>query len=242
MSVRIWPRLALSAALLSPLAALPTLAATGQATSDAVMRQTIEFSAEASQGAANDLGVATLYAESSGASAADLAGGINQRIARALELARGFASIKAQSGGVLTWPVYAKNAQGRIESWRMRSEIRVESRDLGALSELIGKLQSDLALSQVAMQPAPETRRKAIEAATVNAIRAFEQRAALIAETLGKPYRIAHMSISDSGFHPPMPVRMRAAPAMMVESAPAPLEGGESQLGVSISGRIELLD
>lgn len=254
MLVRIWPRLArkgthrkawgqaLSASLAAAMISFPA-AATAQLTSVNEARPSVEFSAEASQTAANDLGVATLYAESSGDNAAELALGVNQRMVKALAVAQAFASVKAQSGGVSTWPVYAKDGQGRIEAWRMRSEIRIESRDLGALSELIGKLQSDLALSQVVMQPAPETRRKALEEATVSAIRAFEQRAALIAQTLGKGYRIAHMSIGDSGFQPPMPMRMRAVTAgMLADSAPAPLEGGESQLGVSISGRIDLLE
>ena len=254
MLVRIWPRLArkgthrkawgqtLSASLAAVMISFPA-AATAQLTSANEAQPSVEFSAEASQTAANDLGVATLYAESSGDNAAELALGVNQRMVKALAVAHAFASVKARSGGVSTWPVYAKDGQGRIEAWRMRSEIRIESRDLGALSELIGKLQSDLALSQVVMQPAPETRRKALEEATVSAIRAFEQRAALIAQTLGKGYRIAHMSIGDSGFQPPMPMRMRAVTAgMLADSAPAPLEGGESQLGVSISGRIDLLE
>ena len=254
MLVRIWPRLArkgthrkawgqtLSASLAAVMISFPA-AATAQLTSANESRPSVEFSAEASQTAANDLGVATLYAESSGDNAAELALGVNQRMVKALAVAHAFASVKAQSGGVSTWPVYAKDGQGRIEAWRMRSEIRIESRDLGALSELIGKLQADLALSQVVMQPAPETRRKAVEEATVSAIRAFEQRAALIAHTLGKGYRIAHMSIGDSGFQPPMPIRMRAAPAgMLADSAPAPLEGGESQVSVHVSGRIELVD
>ncbi|MFT3758605.1 SIMPL domain-containing protein [Thauera sp.] len=240
MSLRLWPSILLGSALISPLAAPVALAAPEQ---DASRRQTIEFSANASQAAPNDLGIATLYVESNGKDAAALAKEINQRIAKALDLARGFASVKAQSGGVSTWPVYAKNGQGKIESWRMRSEIRIESRDLGALSELIGRLQSDLALSGVAIQPAPETRRKAEEEATVSAIQAFEQRAALIARTLGKQYRIVHMSIGDSGGLPPIRYRMQAS-AMMADAAhaPAPLEGGESELAVSINGRIELLD
>ena len=254
MLVRIWPRLArkgthrkawgqaLSASLAAAMISFPA-AATAQLTSVNEARPSVEFSAEASQTAANDLGVATLYAESSGDNAAELALGVNQRMVNALAVAHAFASVKTQSGGVSTWPVYAKDGQGRIEAWRMRSEIRIESRDLGALSELIGKLQADLALSQVVMQPAPETRRKAVEEATVSAIRAFEQRAALIAQTLGKGYRIAHMSIGDSGFQPPMPMRMRAVTAgMLADSAPAPLEGGESQIGVSVSGRIDLLE
>lgn len=244
MSLRFWRRTALNTAFASGLAAAVTVMPAQAATPDTPAtseRPTIDFSTEASLPAPNDLGVATLYAESSGRDATALANDINQRIGKALELARGFASVKAQSGGVSTWPVYGKEGQGRIESWRMRSEIRIESRDLPALSELIGKLQENLALSHVAMQPAPETRQKAEEEATVIAIRNFEQRAGLIAGTLGKRYRIAHLSIGAQGYQPPMPVRMKAASAMMAEAA-APLEGGESEVGVSISGRIELLD
>lgn len=239
---RIAPRFALVMALALPAMALPSFAASTPLTPGKDARPVVEFSVEASQSAPNDLGVARLYAEDSGSNATQLAADINQRIAKALELAGSFASVKPQSDGISTWPVYAKDGQGRITSWRMRAEIRIESQDLGALSELIGRLQSTLALSHVSMQPAPETRRKTIETATVSAIRAFEQRAALIAQTLGRRYRITQMTIGDSGFHPPMPVRMRAAPAMMADAAPAPLEGGESQLGVTISGRIELLD
>lgn len=244
MSLRFWRRTALNTAFASGLAAAVTVMPAQAATPDTPAtseRPTIDFSTEARLPAPNDLGVATLYAESSGRDAAALANDINKRIGKALELARGFASVKAQSGGVSTWPVYGKEGQGRIESWRMRSEIRIESRDLPALSELIGKLQENLALSHVAMQPAPATRQKAEEEATVIAIRNFEQRAGLIAGTLGKRYRIAHLSIGAQGYQPPMPVRMKAASTMMAEAA-APLEGGESEVGVSISGRIELLD
>ncbi len=204
--------------------------------------QTIELSSESSLPAANDLAVAVLYAEHSDASAAAVARTVNQRVAAALDTARGHADIKAQSGGASTWPVYEKDGQGRITAWRMRSEIRLESRNLAAMSELIGKLQTSLALAQVSMQPAPETRRKAADEATVAAIRAFEHRAALIAETFGKRYRIRHLAVGDTGLQPPPYPRLRAAPAMMAEAAPAPLEGGESQIGVNVSGRIELID
>jgi predicted secreted protein len=204
--------------------------------------QTIEFSTESSQPAPNDLAVAVLFAEHSAADAAAVARVVNQRIAAALASAREVAEVKAQSAGTSTWPVYEKDGQGRISAWRMRSEIRLESRNLAAMSALVGTLQTELALAQVSMQPAPETRRKAADEATVAAIRSFEQRAALIAATLGKRYRIRHLSIGDSGVQPPPYPRLRAAPAMMAEAAPAPLEGGESQIGVNVSGRIELID
>jgi predicted secreted protein len=201
---------------------------------------TVELSAEANQAAPNDLATAVLYAERNGPNPAAVAREVNRDIAAALEIARTRADIKVQSGNTSTWPVYAQDGKGRITAWRMRSEIQLESRNLATMSELVGELQSSLALAHISMQPAPETRRKAVDEATVGALRAFEQRAALIASALGKKHRIAHLAIGDSGFQPPMP-RMRAA-VMAAEVASAPLEGGESQVSVHVSGRIELAD
>ncbi|MDX9884761.1 SIMPL domain-containing protein [Thauera sp.] len=201
---------------------------------------TVELSAAASQSAPNDLATAVLYVERNGPNPAAVAREVNRDIAAALETARTRTDVKVQSGNTATWPVYAQDGKGRITAWRMRSEIQLESRNLAAMSELVGELQSSLALAQISMQPAPETRRKAVDEATVDALRAFEQRAALIAGALGKKHRIAHLAVGDSGFQPPMP-RMRAA-AMSAEVASAPLEGGESEVSVHVSGRIELLD
>ena len=177
----------------------------------------------------------------SGTSAAAVAREVNRDIAAALELARAQGAVKVQSGNVSTWPVYGKDGQGRITAWRMRSELRLESTDTAAMSELVGKLQQSLALAHLTMEPAPETRRKAVADVTVDALRAFETRAQLIADTLGRRYRIAHLAVGDHGLQPPPMPRMRAA-VMAAEAAPAPLEGGESRVSVHVSGRIELLD
>lgn len=201
---------------------------------------TIELSAEASKAAVNDLATAVLYVERNGPNPAAVAREVNREITAALDIARARSEIKVQSGNTSTWPVYAQDGKGRITGWRMRSEIELESRNLPAMSELVGELQSSLALAHINMQPAPETRRKAIDEATVDALQAFEQRAALIAGALGRKHRIAHLSVGHSGFQPPMP-RMRAAAAMAAEAS-APLEGGESQVSVHVSGRIELVD
>lgn len=230
------------AVLLAAALHLPAGAALAAPTANADRddERTVEFAVEASRPAPNDEAVATLYVEQSGADAAALATRVNRAIAAALDTARGHADIKVQSGNTSTWPVYDKNG-GKIEAWRMRSEIRLETRNVAALSELIGKLQGSLAVAQLSMQPSAETRRKATDEATVDAIRAFEQRAALISSSLGKRYRLRHINISDSGARPPIYARMRAAP-MMAEAASAPLEGGESEVGVTINGRIELVE
>ena len=226
---------------LATLAALAALQSAPALAADTPAPSTGELAAEASGPAAHDLAVAVMYAERSGASAAAVAREVNRDIAAALELARAQGAVKVQSGNVSTWPAYGKDGQGRITAWRMRSELRLESTDTAAMSELVGKLQESLALAQLSMEPAPETRRKAVSDVTVDALRAFEARAKLIADTLGRRYRIAHLSVGEHGLQPPPMPRMRAA-AMAAEAAPAPLEGGESRVSVQVGGRIELLD
>lgn len=226
---------------LATLAVLAALQSPAALAADPPAPPTVELAAEASGPAANDLTVAVLYAERSGASAAAVAREVNSDIAAALERARSQGAVKVQSGNVSTWPVYGKDGQGRITAWRMRSELRLESTETAAMSELVGKLQESLALAQLSMEPAPETRKKAVADVTVDALRAFEARAKLIADTLGRRYRIAHLSVGDHGVQTPPMQRMRVA-AMAAEAAPAPLEGGESRVTVQVGGRIELLD
>ncbi len=214
-------------------AALQTLGASlAQAT-------TIDLGAEASRTAANDLARATLFAEATGTAPGDAAKKVNALIGEALATAKGYAKVKVQSGSTQTYPVYAKG--GKVESWRMRSELALESGDTAALSELIGKLQASLGLAGIALMPAPDTRRKAEADATLDAITAFRGRAKLVADALGKPYRIKHMSIGQQGYRPPTPM-MRAAPAAAMDAAPMPMEAGESTVSVSISGQIEIAD
>lgn len=197
---------------------------------------TVELSAEAGRPAANDLAQAVVSAEASGTTPAELSRQINQAIADALKTAKAYPAVKAKSGGTSTYPVYAKN--GRIESWRMRSDISLESGDTASLSELLGRLQTSLGVTNLHMAPSPETRRKAEDEAMLDAVALFKARARLLAESLGKNYRIKQLSVNVGGrFVPPV---MRVAKAMSAEVAPMPLESGESVVTVSVSGKIEI--
>jgi predicted secreted protein len=201
---------------------------------------TVDLAAEASRPAANDQVQAVVFVEARGANPALLARQVNQEIAGALQLIRGKAGVQAKSGNQSTYPVYGR--EQKIEGWQMRSELVLESRDLAAVSELLGELQQrKLAVGQVSQMPSPETRRKVEDEATRDAIRAFQARAEVIAAALGKPWKIKQLAVSQQGGPQPMPV-FRAAKAMLADAAPAPLEAGESQLTTTVSGQIELAD
>ena len=200
----------------------------------------IDFRVDVQKSVANDLGRATAYTEVTGASPEEVARKVKTTLADGLALAKTQSGVTTRSGTTNTHPVYGKNSR-TIESWRMRSEILLESRDPAALSTAVGKLQGTLAIANLGFSPAPETRRKAEEEATLEAIEAFRAKAERIAATLKKPYRIKQMSVNGSGNFPqPMPL-MRAM-AMSAESAPMPVEAGESNITVNVSGQIELTD
>lgn len=203
---------------------------------------TIDLSAEGRAHAANDMAVAEAYFESTGAEPATVAQTVNRAIAAALETAKKHPTVKVQSSGTSTWPVYTKNTRD-ISGWRMRSSLSLESRDMAALSTLIGTLQRTLAIGTLSVQPAPETVEKASDTATVAAIESFRQRANLVADALGKSYRIKHLNIGSQGG--PQPVyRARAMRSDMAMSAAeaAPVEAGDTRIEIQVNGTIELMD
>jgi predicted secreted protein len=197
----------------------------------------IDLSAEASRAAPNDMARATAYVEAGDASPAELAKRVNGAIAAALQTAKSYPAVKTRSGGTSTYPNHGKD--GRITGWRMRSELLLESRDMTALSELIGKLQTNLAVGNLMLMPAPETRKKAEDDAMLDAIAAFQSKAKLAAGALGKPYRVRQLNIGQAG-QPPVVAFVRSARVGAAEAAPAPIEAGESNVSVSVSGQIEL--
>lgn len=201
----------------------------------------VDLSANASRPAANDMVRASVYSEVSGKSPAELAQRVNADIAEALKLIRAKAGISVKSGQQSTYPVYGQGQ--KIDGWRMRSELVLESKDQGSISDLLGKLQQmRLAVGDVSMLPSPETRRKVEDEATREAILAFQSRAAVIAEQLGKGWKIKQLNVQQGGGMPVPMMRAARGVMMAAEAAPAPLEAGESLVTTNISGQIELAD
>lgn len=201
---------------------------------------TVDLSAEGSVTAANDLARADAYVEASADDPATVARQVNGAIASALERAKRVEGVSVKTTGTSTWPIYAKDSR-TISGWRMRSNLQLESTDIAALSRLIAELQSTLAIGNLQLMPAPQTLRAANDAAIRDALRAFEARAKLVAEALGRRHRLKAMSIHTQGG--PAPVfRARMMADMSAAPAPAPIEAGDSTVVVQVNGTIELID
>lgn len=201
----------------------------------------VDLAAEATRPAVNDMVRATVFSEASGNNPGELARRVNADVGEALRLIRGKPGVSVKSGQQSTFPVYGQ-AQ-KIEQWRMRSELIIESKDQAIVSELLGKLQQmRLAVGQVSHLPSPETRRQAEDEAMREAIAAFQNRAALVAAQLGKTWRLKQLNLNQSGSQPVPMMRAARGVMMAAEAAPMPLEAGESQVACHVTGQIELAD
>jgi predicted secreted protein len=175
------------------------------------------------------------------ANPATLASAINRSMNDALRVAKEYRGVKARSGSNQVYPVYSKGTT--LQGWRGRAEIRVESGDFEAASALIGKLQSSMQLASIHFSVAPETRKAAEDELMVEAIKAFKARADVVKGALGgHDYRLVRVNVA-SGYSGPQP-RFAAAPRMAAaQEVVAPsFEAGTSQITVTASGTIEVVD
>lgn len=214
-----------------------SLMVSGWASAEAATYNRVDFQVEAAREVANDLLTATMTVDVQDTQPGRVAQQMNAALNAALKKAATFKSVKTSSGNQRTSPVYSKNNQ--IAAWRGHGEIRLESRDFKAASELIMQLQSTLQLGGVQFSIAPDTRAQIENDLITEAIKAFQARADAIRSAVGaKSYKTVHFSINNGmSAYRPMPM-MREAKFSSAMAAPE-FAGGDSRMTIQISGTIE---
>ena len=129
----------------------------------------------------------------------------------------------------------------QVEPWRERAELRLESADFAALSNLTGQMLETLKMAGMDFSIAAPTRKSHEDALLKDAVEAFKARAQLATQALGgSGYKLVSLNLNSGGFQPPMPMRMAKGMAMM-EAAPTPeIEAGTSQVTINADGVIEV--
>ncbi len=185
----------------------------------------------------------TLFTEEQGPDPAELSTRINARLEQALAKAKGDAAVQTRSGNYQTNPVYDRANQ--INGWRIRAELTMESRDFKAASALAGRLQPAMKLSQMIFSLSRGAREKAEAALLTEALTKYQEKAGVIAKTLGFPgFTLGQVAVRSDG--PGVsPVAFRGAPMAMAmadasPAPPVPAEGGKNAVTVTVSGTVVL--
>lgn len=198
----------------------------------------VYLSASATAQLENDTMVATVYAQEEGAQAAELSSIVNKRIRWGLDLVKTYSEIKHQTNAYSSDPVYSNN---KIKGWRVRQSLRLESQDMALMSDVLGKLQSELAIQSMNFTVSPASKNRQDEKLIDQALQAFENRAKQVVKKLSrKDYKIVDINISASGTQDIRPqYKMQAMAMDAAESAPV-ISAGEQTVSVTVSGNIEL--
>ncbi len=204
------------------------------AAEEAVTYDRVDLTVSATAEVVNDRVTAVMYREAEGSDPVHLSGEVNRSISEAVAFAKRHEGIEVQTLDYRTSPIYRNKL---VSGWRVRQSIALRSSNPGALSTLIGSLQSSLNLGSVSYGVSPEKRGEAEDALVDEAIARFGDRAERVTRSLGRAdYRLVRMEIG-TGLHPPRP---RQVMMMAAEQAPPALEAGTQPLEVTVSGTIEL--
>lgn len=198
----------------------------------------VSFEVSATAEIENDVMIASLYAQEEGSNAQALSNRVNKSINRALKKLEQHKSIRVATQNYSTTPVYSKQ---QVIGWQVRQSIRLRSKDMALMSEVLGDLQRELRLSGIAFEISKEHSEAIRNALIEEVLSAFKQRARQIASSLQHDgYRIVTMRVSGLDV-PVVRYRQRNLQVMAAEADVAPVfKAGEETLTVRVSGTIEL--
>ncbi|RZT41287.1 SIMPL domain-containing protein [Cupriavidus agavae] len=201
----------------------------------------LSLNAEAVTEVPTDVVQLTLAVEQEGQEPSAISNALSTRTQAVLAQAKRTSGVEAQSGGFTIHPTTDRN--GKISAWRGRSEVILKSKDFAAISKLAGELSNQMQVQNVSFSLSREARQAVQQKLTDQAVAAFRDKAQATAKLFGYTgYTIREVSVNEGGgMVPPMP-RMYAAKAMSADAgAPIPVEGGKTQVTVSVNGAVQMV-
>lgn len=200
----------------------------------------VTLSAAATVSVANDRMHAWLRSEADHADPVRAAADVNARMAKALARAKAVAGVDVATSGYSSYQFTEKNQPAR---WRVAQTLSLQGADFAALAALVTRLQADdqLVLTGMSFAVSPDSRRKAEDALTQQAIRAWQARAQDAARGFGYDgWRAGKVTIQTGDQAPPRPMYRAAAAPMAAGAPPVSVEGGETEVTVTVVGEAVL--
>ncbi|UIJ76791.1 SIMPL domain-containing protein [Acinetobacter sp. SH20PTE14] len=215
------------------------LAAATQA-ADPLNYNIVNIQADATRQVSNDQMHAVLYIEKSNKQPAELATQINQLMTQAVNTARKYPAVKIETGSQSTYPIYDNDSR-KLKEWRGRAEVRLESTDFKAASQLVSELQQNFQTQSISFSVSDAQRKKVENELMVEVSKNFQQRAQALAQAWNKSgYNLVNINLNTSNYGgQPVPrmAMMKAASADVIPEQE--MAGGESKITVSANGSIQ---
>jgi predicted secreted protein len=222
------------------LAVLPA----AQAQLGPIPRDVVQFTASATLEARQDQLSVTLRVTREGSDPTV----VQQQLKSVLDAALAEARPQALPGGALevrsgAFSLYPRsNRDGRISTWQGTAELILSGTEVERIAALSGRIQG-MTVAQTAFGLSREQREKLEQQAQAQAIERFRARAGEIARGFGfSTYSLREININSQDQGAQIRPRFMAmeAKSSMAADAPLPVEAGQAQVQVIVSGSVQL--
>ncbi len=209
-----------------------------------IPRDVVQFTATATLEARQDQLSVTLRATREGSDPAV----VQQQLKAVLDAALAEARPAAQPGGALevrsgAFSLYPRsNRDGRISTWQGAAELILSGTELERIAALAGRIQG-MAVAQTVFGLSREQRERLEQQAQAQAIERFRARATDIARGFGfsgYSLREIHINSQEQGAQIRPRFMAMEAKASVASDAPLPVEAGQAQVQVIVSGSVQL--
>jgi predicted secreted protein len=224
-----------------PVCAAALCATAALAAEPAMPTGVVALTATASVDVTRDLMSVTLTATREGADANAVQTALKQALDGALAEARPSARpglVDVRTGNFSMYPRYS--TKNTLNGWQGTAELVIEGRDLQAISQLAGRIQT-MTIARVSQGLSREQREKAEGGVMAQAISRYRAQAAQVTQQFGyASYVIREVNVgsNDQGGGP---VPMLAKAMSMSADAPLPVEAGQTSVSVTVSGTVQML-
>jgi predicted secreted protein len=233
------PRGALTSALLCAAMAAPWTCAGAEL--PAGVQNLLTLSASASVEVPRDMLSITFSTQREGVDAAAVQAQLVQAVDIALAEARRHArpgQVDVSTGNFSLFP--RPMPRGAPSLWQGMAEMRVEGRDIDAITQLVGRIQT-LSVARVGYGLSSEARDKVQGDVTAQAIARFRSQAAAQAKAFGfDGFTLRQVEVNTHESNAPTPMFRASADMAMPAAAPLPVEAGKAQVGVTVSGTVQM--
>ena len=223
--------------ILAALLALTSSAHTFAAETSSPPMPAVSVTASATASVANDRMFAWLRAEVDNADPARAAAEVNARIGKAVARVKSTPGVEVKTSG---YSSYQWTDKQQVTRWRVQQSISLETSDFAALAALLTRMQAEdtLVMSGMSFGVSNDARRKAEDALTQEAIKAWQARAQSASKALGfDTWRVGRVNVATG--EPPMrpqPMMRMTAAAAGAAAPPVNAEGGNTDITVTVTG------
>jgi len=229
-------------------AAALALPASAQTPVPAPMEGVVNLTATASVEVTKDVLGVVFAVTREGSDAQAVQAGLKLALDAALAEARKAArpgQLDVQTGNFSLYPRYASpgsrpGAQPAITGWQGSAELLVQGRDVPAVAQLAGRIQT-MTIARVGYSLSREARERVESDVQAQAVSQWRARAGQLAQQFGYAgYAVREVSVSTN--EPgPQPMAMMVRGKAMAGDEALPTEAGKGQVSVTVSGAAQML-